>query len=649
MEGKKRTLTSLIRESVNKYRDWTFVMERMPEGYRGATFGETEEEADGLAFFLLSRGIKKGDKVAILAEGRNRWVSTEWAILLCGAVSVPISVKIKTSEELLFRFKHSESRMIIASKRQIEKITPLTEELPKLESIVLMDNIDIRSLNVNNKQVKLYTWEEALKIGSKYRKENPNALKDAESLIEENDPATLTYTSGTTAEPKGILLSHKNYWVNVNDVNVVFKLPIPFYTLLIIPWDHSFAHTAGIYSFMKKGSVIAAVEMGKTEIGTLRNIPKNIREVRPTYLLVVPALVESFKRAIEGKIKEKGGIAEKLFNITVKLGTRLNGNYYKKRHDPLSLILWPIYLPLKTIISKQVKASLGGRIEFMVAGGSAVPEECVKWFTAIGLPVYQGYGLSETSPIISSNTNEKGCFKIGSSGKPFPWVDVKIVDENNTPLPTGKVGEITVKGESVMLGYWKNEEATRETIIDGYLHTGDLGYLDEDGFIYVVGRIKSLLVGHDGEKYSPEALEQHMTGNIPFISQIMLYNQQNPYTIALIVPDREKILEWIENNKLPRESESTVERVLQELDSSIRKYKEDKYLAEKFMPQWTPKTFAILPEPFNEENGMVNSTLKMVRRNIVKAYKDRIERLYNEETDPINPTNLKTLKKWIQE
>ncbi len=285
----------------------------------------------------------------------------------------------------------------------------------------------------------------------------------------------------------------------------------------------------------------------------------------------------------------------------------------------------------------------------MVAGGSAVPEECVKWFTAIGLPVYQGYGLSETSPIISSNTNEKGCFKIGSSGKPFPWVDVKIVDENNTPLPTGKVGEITVKGESVMLGYWKNEEATRETIIDGYLHTGDLGYLDEDGFIYVVGRIKSLLVGHDGEKYSPEALEQHMTGNIPFISQIMLYNQQNPYTIALIVPDREKILEWIENNKLPRESESTVERVLQELDSSIRKYKEDKYLAEKFMPQWTPKTFAILPEPFNEENGMVNSTLKMVRRNIVKAYKDRIERLYNEETDPINPTNLKTLKKWIQE
>ncbi len=643
-----RTLSALIRESAERYRDWTFMMERRETGYQGATFGEIEDEAERVANFFLSKGINNRDRIAILAEGRNSWVAAECGILLSGAISVPISVKIKTEEELLFRFKHSESKIIITSERQLNKVIPLLKKLPELKILISMDNLKDKEKSNLPDNIEAYSWEETLKIGDQYRQQNPEKLKEREKSIAEDDPATLTYTSGTTAEPKGILLSHKNYWVNVDDVNVVFKLPIPFYTLLILPWDHSFAHTAGIYSFMKKGSVIAAVEPGKTEIGTIRNIPKNIREIKPTYLLVVPALVESFRRSIETKIQDKGGLSEKLFNLTVKLGTRLNGNYYKKRFDPVSLLLWPIYLPLKSIISKQVKAGLGGRIEFMVGGGSAVSIDTVKWFTAIGLPVYQGYGLSETSPVVSSNTNERGCFKIGSSGKPFPWAEIRIVDENDNPLPTGEVGEVTVKGESVMLEYWKNEEATREAIRNGYFHTGDLGYIDEDGFLFIVGRIKSLLVGQDGEKYSPETLEQHMEINVPFVYQIMLYNQQNPYTIALIVPDKEKMLKWIEGNNLDPNSTTTAETVLQELNNAIKRYKEDKTLSEKFIPQWTPKTFAVLPEPFSEENGMINSTLKMVRRKIAKAYEDRIAKLFSEEANPINPTNIKTIKEWLQ-
>ncbi len=643
-----RTLSALIRESAERYRDWTFMMERRETGYQGATFGEIEDEAERVANFFLSKGINNRDRIAILAEGRNSWVAAECGILLSGAISVPISVKIKTEEELLFRFKHSESKIIITSERQLNKVIPLLKKLPELKILISMDNLKDKEKSNLPDNIEAYSWEETLKIGDQYRQQNPEKLKEREKSIAEDDPATLTYTSGTTAEPKGILLSHKNYWVNVDDVNVVFKLPIPFYTLLILPWDHSFAHTAGIYSFMKKGSVIAAVEPGKTEIGTIRNIPKNIREIKPTYLLVVPALVESFRRSIETKIQDKGGLSEKLFNLTVKLGTRLNGNYYKKRFDPVSLLLWPIYLPLKSIISKQVKAGLGGRIEFMVGGGSAVSIDTVKWFTAIGLPVYQGYGLSETSPVVSSNTNERGCFKIGSSGKPFPWAEIRIVDENDNPLPTGNVGEVTVKGESVMLEYWKNEEATREAIRNGYFHTGDLGYIDEDGFLFIVGRIKSLLVGQDGEKYSPETLEQHMEINVPFVYQIMLYNQQNPYTIALIVPDKEKMLKWIEGNNLDPNSTTTAETVLQELNNAIKRYKEDKTLSEKFMPQWTPKTFAVLPEPFSEENGMINSTLKMVRRKIAKAYENRIAKLFSEEANPINPTNIKTIKEWLQ-
>ena len=643
----KKNLIALLEESVQKYSNWTFMMEYNGSEYAGSTFKEIYDEAHNVAGFLLSKGIKKGDRAALLSEGRNAWVSAEFGIFLTGGISVPLSVKIKTREELLFRLKHSSSRFLIVSDRQWDKTAVLIKELPSLEFIVIIGN---HPGTTDFKKPEIYSWNNVLAQGSEYNRDNPDKLKQSKNLVSENDPATLTYTSGTTAEPKGIVLSHKNYWVNVEDVNTFFKLPIPFYTLLILPWDHSFAHTAGLYSFLKKGSVIGAVEPGKTEIGTIRNIPKNIKEIRPTYLLVVPALAESFRRSIEKKIEETGGFAEKLFNLTVKWGIRVLGDAYHKRYDPLSLVIWPFYLLLRAVISKQIKSSLGGRIRFMVCGGSALSVDHVRWFAALGLPVYQGYGLSETSPVVSSNFMERKHFKIGSSGKLFPWVKIQIADENDRPLPPGKIGEVTLKGDCVMIGYWNNKSATDESMRNGWFHTGDLGYMDKDGFLFITGRIKSLLVGEDGEKYSPEALEQHLTDNNPVIKQIMLYNQQNPYTVALIVPDRDKALRLIKEKTAKDTEQITDEKariVLEHIENILKKYKTDKKLSSKFMPQWVPKTFALLPEEFSENNGMINSTLKMVRRKIVSAYMDRIEGLYSNQADPFNPINIESLKNWL--
>ena len=643
----KKNLISLLEESLQKYSNWTFMMEHRGPEYSGSTFKEIYDEAHSVAGFLLSKGIKKGDRAALLSEGRNAWVSAEFGIFLTGGISVPLSVKIKTKEELLFRLKHSGSRFLIVSDRQWDKAAVLIKELPSLECIVIIGN---HPGTANFKNVEIYSWNDVLAQGSNYNKSHPDELKRHKDSVDENDPATLTYTSGTTAEPKGIVLSHKNYWVNVEDVNTCFKLPIPFYTLLILPWDHSFAHTAGLYSFLKKGSVIGAVEPGKTEIGTIRNIPKNIKEIRPTYLLVVPALAESFHRTIEKKVEATGGFAEKLFNLTVLWGTRVLGDAYYKKYDPLSLIIWPFYLLLRAVISKQIKTSLGGRIRFMVCGGSALSVDHVRWFAALGLPVYQGYGLSETSPVVSSNSMERKHFKMGSSGKLFPWVKIQIADENEKPLPLGKIGEVTVKGDSVMLGYWNNKSATDEAMRNGWFHTGDLGYLDKDGFLFITGRIKSLLVGEDGEKYSPEALEQHLKDNSPIIKQIMLYNQQNPYTIALIVPDRDEALRLIREKTAKDTGQITDEKariVLEYIENILKKYKTDKKLSSKFMTQWVPKTFALLPEEFSEDSGMINSTLKMVRRKIVSAYMDRIDGLYSDQADPLNPANIETVKNWL--
>ena len=646
----KKNLISLLEESAQKYSSWTFMMEHRGSEYAGSTFKEIYDEAHSVGGFLLSKGIKKGDRAALFSEGRNSWVSAEFGIFLTGAISVPVSVKIKTKEELLFRLKHSGSRFLIVSDRQLEKILPLLKDLPSVEGILVIGEYSGTIKDTLIPGVKTYPWNQVLTEGADYNKSHPDELKKRKGSVEENDPATLTYTSGTTAEPKGIVLSHKNYWVNVEDVNTFFKLPIPFYTLLILPWDHSFAHTAGLYSFLKKGSVIGAVEPGKTEIGTIRNIPKNIKEIRPTYLLVVPALAESFRRTIEKKIEETGGFAERLFNLTIRWGSRVLGDAYRKRYDPVSLIVWPFYLLLRGVISKQIKTSLGGRIRFMVCGGSALSVDHVRWFAALGLPVYQGYGLSETSPVVSSNSMERKHFKIGSSGKLFPWVKLKIADENDNPLPAGKVGEVTVKGDCVMIGYWNNKSATDEAMKNGWFHTGDLGYMDKDDFLFITGRIKSLLVGEDGEKYSPEALEHHLKDNSPIIKQIMLYNQQNPYTVALIVPDREEILRRLKlqstSAKNPPElvTDKAAESIIQDISDILRHYKTDKKLSAKFMPQWVPKTFALLPEEFSEDNGMINSTLKMVRRKIVNTYKDRIARLYTDEADPLNRENIEALK-----
>jgi len=302
---------------------------------------------------------------------------------------------------------------------------------------------------------------------------------------------------------------------------------------------------------------------------------------------------------------------------------------------------------LRAVISRQIKTSLGGRIRFMVCGGSALSADHVRWFTALGLPVYQGYGLSETSPVVSSNSMERKHFKIGSSGKLFPWVKIRIIDENGNPLSDGAVGEVTLQGDSIMLGYWNNKPATDEAMRIGWFHTGDLGYMDKDGFLFITGRIKSLLVGEDGEKYSPEALEQHLTDNNPIIKQIMLYNQQNPYTVALIVPDRDEILRLLTvktDRGIGKISNETAKEVLVHIENILKHYRTGKKLSSKFIPQWVPKTFALLPKDFSEDNGMINSTLKMVRRKIVSTYKERIDRLYSDQANPLNPENIETVK-----
>ena len=373
-----------------------------------------------------------------------------------------------------------------------------------------------------------------LKQGEAYLEQNSKELEKVWQNIQPNDLANISYTSGTTADPKGIMLSHLNYAANVIQSNTLMEITPEWRTLAFLPWDHAFAHTACLYCLMYNGASVASLEVGKTPIETIKNIPKNIKEIKPKILMSVPAVAKNFRKGIESGIQKKGAFAEKLFKHALKVAYKYNGNGYD-RGKGLRFIYKPLLSVYDKILFSKVREGFGGELELFIGGGALLDTELQRFFYAVGMPMCQGYGLTEAAPVISSNSLD--AIKFGSSGKLVKYLELKIKDSDGNDLPIGEKGEIVIKGDNVMLGYWNNPTATAETIKDGWLYTGDMGYMDKDGFLYVLGRFKSLLIGNDGEKFSPEGIEEALVDQSPFIDQVMLYNNQNPYTTGLLVPN----------------------------------------------------------------------------------------------------------------
>jgi long-chain acyl-CoA synthetase len=303
---------------------------------------------------------------------------------------------------------------------------------------------------------------------------------------------------------------------------------------------------------------------------------------------------------------------------------------------------WTVYWLINTLVFNKVRQSFGGKLKYFVGGGALLDLELQKFFYAIGLPMYQGYGLSEASPVISSNNIRD--HKMGSSGKIVPGLEVKICDEEGRPVGQGDKGEIVIKGDNVMLGYYRNEEATRETLRDGWLYTGDLGYFDREGFLYVLGRSKSLLIGDDGEKYSPEGIEEYIEEKSVLIRQILVYNNQDPYTTALIHPDAKALKLQLRLKQGQPVTEQICRNAIQCLRTEIDGFRKGDH--DGAIPQrWLPVAFAIIDEGFTEENHFLNSTMKVVRGKITEHYRERIEQLYTQEgKDVMSPANIQAMK-----
>ena len=615
------TIIDFVEKYTREYAEHVFLREKINNVWTETTYTQTREQAHLIGAGLMAIGMQKGDKTALLSQGRNLWVTGELGILYAGGVNVPLSIKLAEANDLLFRIQHSEAQYIMVSEQQLPKIRKILPECPNVKYVIVLDPMD----EYQEREIGI---DYVIAKGKELLDSTPEKFVERYQSVGPDDYANISYTSGTTADPKGILLTHRNYTANVEQARSIIGVEPDDVMLIILPLDHCFAHVAGFYTMMSYCGSIATVPVGKNAIATLKNIPLSIKEVRPMVMLSVPALARNFRKSIESSIKAKGTTIEKLYNFALNNAIQYNKEYWNRGGKDFWRL--PLVRLFDKIIFKAVREGFGGRMKFFVGGGALLDIELQRYFCAVGMPMFQGYGLSEATPIICANSTGHAIF--GSSGRIVADLDLKICDEEGKEVPAGQKGEIVIRGENVMAGYWKNPESTAKTIVNGWLHTGDMGYVRQDhpGFLWVVGRFKSLLISSDGEKYSPEGYEDSLTDGSKFIEQVVLHNNQKPYTIVLIVPNKDALQEFVKNKGLNPTTLDGKTAMLQKIQAEVDEYHTGKF-AGMFPEMWLPKAIAVLPEAFTEQNHLVNSTMKIVRGKVEEYYKDRIDYAYTTE------------------
>ena len=635
--AEKITIIDFVEKYVAKFANNPFIWEKNLDTnkWEPTTYEETLAKAKRIAAGLMALGVQKGEKVSYLSEGRDMWIIGELGVLYAGAVNVPLSIKLGEANDLVFRVKHSDSKYIVTSKFQLPKIRTILPECPMVEKVIIFDQVD------DMRENEMYIGE-IIEMGDKFLAEHEEMFIQRYKSVGPDDYVNISYTSGTTADPKGILLTHRNYTANVEQAHSVIGVTPEDRMLIILPLDHCFAHVAGFYTMMSYGASLGMVPSGKSGKEALRNIPTSIKELKPSVMLSVPTLAKSFKKNIETTIAKKGPFVEKLYNFALKNAIAYNKEGYNKGTDFVDIFRKPLIGLFDKIIFKAVREGLGGNMKFFVGGGALLDIDLQRYYYAIGIPMYQGYGLSEATPIISANSPAKHIF--GSSGKVVSPMEIKILDADGVEQPFGVKGEICIKGENVMAGYWKNPTSTANTIVDGWLHTGDMGYMRDAEMLYVVGRFKSLLIAADGEKYSPEGIEENLVESSKYIDGALLHNSQDPYTIALITPNKEALKAYAKEQGLDPESKEAKVKMLELLQDEVNMYRKGGRLYGAFPERWLPAAVCVLPEPWTEQNHFLNSSMKVVRGRVEEAYKANMDFAYTPEgKNIVNDMNLASL------
>jgi long-chain acyl-CoA synthetase len=584
------TVADLLPAAAAKYGSAPAVMYRDESGaWVERSFAEVGEIVRGLSLGLIDLGVEKGDKVAILSNTRPEWTYYDFAALSAGATVVPI-YQTNSPEECQYVLENSDAKVVVVEdEAQLEKIRAVRDRSPKLEHVVRMtgeseDAISTAELVNRGAGHDAAEWEE------RWRSVTPD------------DICTFIYTSGTTGPPKGCVISHGNYRSMVDMALAESVLEPGRTTYLYLPLAHSFALLIQLLSF-DVGGVLAYWERDP-----LRIIP-NLAEVKPHYFPSVPRIFEKIYTAATAKAEKAGAAQKAIFNWAVRVGHRA------RELERQGKTLWPPLRIQREIADRLVLANIrnlfGGRIIEAVSGAAPINPEILRFFDAAGVLVLEGWGMTETST--AATISRPDDFRIGTIGKPFPGCEVRIADD----------GEILVKGPNVFQGYYKNEEATREALVDGWLHTGDLGEIDEDGFIKITGRKKDIIITAGGKNITPANIEAEVKQH-PLVSQCVVIGDRRPYLVALVTLDPDEAKAYAGEHGLPEDPAALAD------DEGIRKAigEHIEKINEKFARVEQVKKFVILPHDLSQEGGELTPTMKVKRSVVADKYESQIEALY---------------------
>jgi long-chain acyl-CoA synthetase len=583
------SLVSMFERSAAGGGDQPFLWAKSGGAYRSWSWRRAHEEAHLLARCLTAVGIQPGDRVLILAENRPEWCVADLAILIAGGVTVP-AYTTSTTDDLAFLIGHADvAAVICAGATLARQLLPAIAQSPSVRFVLIMD-----AGALADSPVPTLAWADALARGAV-----APPLGRAEALGG-NDLACFIYTSGTGGRPKGVMLTHGNILANLRGAwNLLERIGIGHEVFLsFLPLSHAYEHTAGQFFPIAMGAEIYYAEGADS-------LSANLVEARPTILTCVPRLYEVLRQRIVNGVRRQGGASRKLFELAVELGQR---RYHEGRLPPhLSVV----DLLLDRLVRRKVRERFGGRLKAMVSGGAPLNFDVGLFFHALGLPVLQGYGQTEASPVISANL--PGRAKLDTVGPPLDGVELRIAED----------GEILVRGDVVMRGYWKDEEATTQALRNGWLHTGDIGELDAGGYLKITDRKKDMIVNSGGDNVAPAKVEGVMLLE-PEISQILIYGDRRPHLVALIVPRKEFALSFSRAHKCGADLSQLVRNP--EFRSAIAEAV--RRANERLSPIERVRRFEIMPESFSVENGFMTPTLKLRRHLIIKAHQALIEGLY---------------------
>ncbi len=594
--------------------------------YRPVPPSETLRDTATLARVLEGHGIRRGDRVALLSENRIEWALSDYAILGLGAVTVPLYPTLLEADVQYILRDCGAHCAIVSTQEHLRKVLSVKSMLPDLKLIIAMES-GADSGDVLN-------WRSAIAAQREKGTDDVPPFKAAALESRPEDVATILYTSGTTGTPKGVVLTHANIVFSVRSTESLFGVEPGDVAMSFLPLSHIFERTAD-YFYLNAGATIAHAESAEA-------LPRNLLEVRPTIMMVVPRVLEKVHAKVLERVNGGPALARKIFNWALEQGTRslklsvlIGADARPARAIPLSL-RWKRALADRLVFRK-IRSQMGGRLRTLVSGAAPASSELLEFFFAIGLPVYEGYGLSETSPTIS--VNYPGAVKIGTVGRVLEGVEVRLGEAEDGPQE-GSGREILVRGPNVMPGYYHLDDENRRAFTNGWFHTGDLGAMDSDGFLTITGRKKNLFKTSGGKYVSPEKLENLFQGD-SIVSQILVLGEGRKFAGALVVPHFARLEEFADAKGISFASREELTR-----NAAVTSFVQSRVDAacQSLPPHERIRQIVLLANEFSIERGELSATLKVKRGVVEREYGEQIEEMFQRRAPETEPTRATTRK-----